>query len=785
MIRIGALVMLVGMLAMAPAAELPSRGPIREIVIKNLGRVPLDAGFVRSHVRSAEGQDLDPAQISRDLKDLLETRAFSYVSVELESAENGLRLVYVVQGRPRLASPVRILGNKKFSERTIRKHLELEPGDRVDDQILGTKAKKIEEAYREAGLPEAHVSWTITEEQSSPGFASVTFSIDEGEKVRLADFVFSGNVQLSSKLLEKAAREPQRERAFWWLRRKPRYDENEVEAARRAIQDAYLRRGFLDVVVKVREVSRDRRNNAVVHIAVEEGPIYRWGVIGIEGVTRFPSNEIMRLVGIKTGEIAVSAALEQSVQAIQDFYGMRGFARAVVKPLLDARPDEGVADVRLVVTEGDLIRIGNILIRGNTRTRDKVIRRELLVHPGEILDAVKARISERRLANLGYFSHVRRYTLGTAEPDREDLVFEVEEKSTGQFMVGAGFSSVENFMAYVELAQGNFDLLNWPHLTGGGQKLKVRTQIGSRSKNYELSFVEPWLFDRKLSFGVDLYRRDVKYGDYELERTGVALTLGKALPGPNRLNVSYSLERSLIKDVADTNEYIYAEAYARTPGETYYFQSEEKRTMSELRVTLLHDTRDNPFIPTRGNRTAVFAAVAGGPLGFDTDIYRLGLRTSQYVRLWLGHVLSLRMRYEIVDSYGDTDEVPLSERLFVGGGQTIRGFDYRDVGPKVLPAYAPLSGRYRPAGGQSLATANVEYIIPIISGIRLAAFYDTGNVWRDPYELDLSGLAASAGIGIRFDIPGFPIRVDRAWAVRRDDELTDLDPWVVWIGYEY
>jgi translocation and assembly module TamA len=181
----------------------------------------------------------------------------------------------------------------------------------------------------------------------------------------------------------------------------------------------------------------------------------------------------------------------------------------------------------------------------------------------------------------------------------------------------------------------------------------------------------------------------------------------------------------------------------------------------------------------------VFASVAGGVFGFDTDIYGLGARGAFYTPLWWGHVLSVKSQYEIVDAYGGTDTVPINERLFAGGGRTIRGFGYRDVGPKVVPADDPSGGYYRPVGGQSLAVANIEYTIPVVEGVRLAAFYDIGGVWREPFEFNSDNLASGAGIGLRLDMPGFPIRIDRAWAVEADDDLTDSDDWVIWIGYDY
>ena len=218
----------------------------------------------------------------------------------------------------------------------------------------------------------------------------------------------------------------------------------------------------------------------------------------------------------------------------------------------------------------------------------------------------------------------------------------------------------------------------------------------------------------------------------------------------------------------------------------HFFVDEADTVESSLRLTLTHDTRDNPFVPTRGDKVSVFGNLSGGPLGFDTDTYGLGLNGKRYVSLWWGHVLSLRYRYEVVDEYGSTDLMPIGSRLFLGGGRTLRGFDYRDVGPKVQRAdLLEGSDSYRPVGGRSLALAGAEYAVPIVTNFRLATFYDTGNVWWDAYELELDDFASSWGVGLRLDIPGFPIRVDRAWVIEKDDDLTDEDAWTIWIGYDY
>jgi len=757
------------------AATAPPVAGIR-VVTQGPGRI--DESFVRSHIGCKTGEELDRNRLSRDVKDLLATGAFTDVSVEAESTDEGVRLVYTVQGKLTLAERPDVSGVSFVRERQIRKLTRLRVGDLFDEHDLASHAARIREDYRAKFYPGVDVKWKTEIIDRDEGLARVTFEVDEGDKDRVRRVRFSGNEVVSSRDLWQSV-EP---RKWWnpvrWFKRR-RYDTEELEVARVAALDVYLDRGYLDAEVGLAELEHDDKDRLTAVFNVKEGRLYHFGKIELAGVDKFPENEVRRLVGAKQGEAASAAVLRKTIENVEGYYGARGHIEARVAPDLDANPDTGIVDVRLPVTEGELFRVRNIRVRGNDRTRDKVIRREILVYPGDVYNTRRVSRSERIINNLGFFSRVRTYPADTPEPGRKDLIIDVEEKRTGQFMIGAGFSSVDKLIGFAELSQGNFDIAGWPYFMGAGQKLKLRAQVGETRKVYELSFVEPWFLDRRVSLGFDLYRSEVNYTDYNVQRTGGAVAVGRSLPGANRANLRYRLERVVLSGLGDTNDYV----YVGSPEEEYVFEDEEDRVESSLTLTLTHDTRNNPFVPSRGTVGKLFGSVSGGPLGFDTDIYSVGASLTQYVPLWWGHVLSFRGRYEVVEPYGDTGEVPLADRLFLGGGRTLRGFDWRDVGPKVVPVSG--IGAYRAVGGSSLAFASAEYAVPVVEGIRLAAFYDTGNVWREPYVLDTDHLASSAGVGVRVDLPGFPIRVDRAWVLEKDHEITQEDPWVVWIGYDY
>ncbi len=756
-------------------AQNPEAPLVRELQVVNLGAGKVDDSYVVAHIGSGIDAALDRNLIAQDIKKLLATGRFTDVLVEIEPMDDGLRLTYSVRNKFRLAQAIEVRGSKHFGEKRLREMLSLYPGDLVDMQILQVRGQNVVTEYGVDYFSDCKLKWDIIETDHDHGFARVVLDVDEGKRLKVKHVVIEGNNQVSTGDLRSIIKR----RSWWdprWLFRKKKYTSDELDMMQVTIRDYYLNAGFMDVVVNKPILSTDDRE-LQVQVSVVEGDQYRIGDISIDGITLFPEEDLTSLMFLKKGGIAASARMDQFQMVLRDYYGGRGYINTDVRLVLEPDSKSGVVDINYQITEGALIRIRNIKIEGNTRTKDKVIRRELLVYPGDIYNEVKVRRSRLICSNLGFFSSVRVRPLSTPLADYKDLVLDVEEKPTGNLMMGAGFSSIDKIMGFLELSQGNFDITNWRHPTGGGQKLKLRAQFGSEREIYEVSFVEPWFFDRKLSLGVDLYRTEVSSSDYEVERTGGAISLAKKLPGPNRIRFRYELEK--VSSITDTNTYYFIES-----GEEADF-IEEARVQSTLSISIIHNTCNNPFAPTKGMRASIHGSLSGGPLGFDADIYTLGVKAAQFFPLWFGHVFSLRGRCEVVDTFGNTDEVPYSERLFLGGGRTIRGFDYRDIGPKVLPEPHSSEGLYKAYGGNTLLYGSASYTVPVVPGVRVALFYDIGNVWRDVYEFSGHNLASSVGTGLRLDMPGFPIRLDRAWVLEKDHEITNEDKWAIWIGHDF
>lgn len=765
---------------------------IKQIDVVARGIKIIDREFVLANLSVREGEDISQPAISRDVKTLMATGRFSFIDTELKETTGGegYILTYIVSLKPKLEKPVTVIGAKEMGEKKVRKWLELEIGDYVDDAVMSLRTRKVLDEYHNSYYCGTKVTWQIDVNEST-GFATVAVTVKEGQRASLRKVEFEGNTyvppgrwdrfvsalshkkavsekSVPSEDLEDAVR-PHLWHIFSFITKRGIYNPDDLESDRTILQMLYQNRGYLDARIGEPELSFYAPRKLKAVFPISEGNQYRIGNMSIRGAALFAESNLWSSVAIKSGGIASLGAINHAADAIRDYYQSRGYIRTVVRPQLNPRFKDPIVDIQFDVVESSLIHVRYIDIRGNTRTKDIVIRRELKVYPGEVYNQVQVRRGERILQNLGFFSKVTSYPRETIDPAKDDLVYEVEETRTGQFSIGAGYSSIDELMGFAEISQGNFDLFNWPYFTGAGQKLRLRTQLGEKREDYEISFVEPWFLGRKLSLGVDLY--DTKLSNlsdyYDQQTLGSAVTLGKPLDWFffQRVNLRYSLERITIFDVAAN-------------AANMIKKEEGSRNVSTLKPSLVHDSRDNVFIPTHGNKTVFSARLSGGPLGADTDVYGFEGETTSYLPVIFDHVFSLRLWAAVVEEYGNDDDVPLFDRLFLGGPRTLRGFKYRYVGP------------YQdgdPIGGKTAGLGSIEYTIPVVPKLfRVAGFYDIGNVWLDAFDFDVLHYCSDIGIGVRFDIPGFPIRIDYAWPLKISGDVERTSArFNFWLGYGF
>ena len=765
------------------AEETPN---VSAIAILNRGPVPVQEHQVLAYLsEDYVGRPLDAGQVSQDIRALLKTKFYSYVGSTAEPQPDGtVKLVFIVEGRYRLQSPIDVTGQDFFSRARIRKFSNLKAGDAIDATILETAAARVRAEYTSRRFPDAKVTPVLLPIPDSPGYAAARLEINEGPRVKIPLIKFDGNTVIPDRLLRRHTQQ-----APWWepytcFFKNKHLDRYDLELVRSDARAQYADLGYLDAAVSepiIAETNGVRR----IRYTVTEGTRYSIGDIAIQGARLFPEATLLKTLRIRSGDIASKSAMDEATKALRDFYGARGYVDTTVR--LATTPDsarEGIVNLRFTVHEGSLLYVRSIQIQGNTVTKDKVIRREIPLDPGDIYNDVASERGDRRLENLGYFSSVRHYDLATDDPAFRDIVYEVDEKSTGQLLVGAGFSSVDHLIGFAEIAQNNFDLFNWGHFTGGGQKARLGLQASSDYTDAEVSFTEPWFLDRyisRLALNVDAFLRNHSYHEYDERRYGASVGVSRHVPWVGRLGLSLTAEKVELDDIIE-GDYVYADDSSRT---YRYTDENDDYFLGSLKLSWVYDTRDRPMVPTRGTRATASASYFGEALGSDVEMYSVNAQLRHYIPVIYSHVLSFQLRADSVDTFDSDDTVPISSRYFLGGGRNVRGFRNRAIGPKVVPAEGSADTvRYRPVGGQTRVNASVEYSIPIFKYLRFGAFYDIGNVWEDAFDADFSEYASSYGLGLRLDFPGFPIRFDYAFPLEKDDDLTRTRRWVFWVGFD-
>lgn len=758
---------------------------VQEVRVERRGGGLVDESAVRAFTSVQPGDELSRGALARDVRALEQSGRFAYVATDLEDAPGGVILTYVVRGKPRIRM-IRVEGADEIGNAKVRELLELGPGDLVDNAAVAFKAVKVREHYAKKYFPYADLKWKINTDEKD-GTADLLITVHEGKRAKITHIRFPGDIPDPGRF-QRAMRSvfpwfykrppvtahemrrvmKQRQANMWsWLSSAGTYKPDELDGDTEVVRRLLMDRGYLDAKVGEPQVTPGRRGRINVTVPVNEGAQYHFGQINVTGPKEFPASEIADQIKSRPGDLASLISVERAQQAVRDFYGSRGYIRSNVKSVVEPRAGEQVVDLNIAVgDEGDIAHVRDVHIRGNTRTKDKVIRREVSVLPGDTYNQVKARTSEARLRNLNYFDFVSVTPEDTPIRDEFDLGIEVTERPTGQFLVGAGFSSIDKLMGFVELSQGNFDLFNWPPV-GGGQKLRLRGTVGTRRDDVELSFTEPWLMDRRLALNVNLFYRNRSYFSsiYDQRNVGGNIGIGVPLTTFSRLNISYDLEQIQIRDV-DTN------------ASPFFLEQEGSYMKSAMDVAVVRDSRDSSLIASRGSRSSISGMWAGGPLGGDVDVYSLEAQNSTFIPVWFDHVLNLRAWTSVVEPHGDMDEVPIFERLFMGGASTLRGFKYRKVGPK--------DENREPVGGETAWYATAEYTVPIFERLRFATFYDIGYVYEKSFDWDFSTYNSDWGIGVRIDIPGFPLRLDYAWPLEKDpDDTRKAGRFQFNIGYQF
>src|SRR5437867_5979777 len=725
----------------APAAPI-----IRSIEVQYTGAQAVSKERILAQIRTKVGQLYSNEIVQDDIKALYRTGYIRNVRIFAQPQGDGVKVIVAVQTRG-IVREIEITGAERIKPKRLRKEMKVRLNQAVDEQQLEEARQKIIEVYQGHGFNDVSVQFRVDPIDEKRGTARVVYTVNEGVKGAVRQVHFEGNAHFSEKVLRKQMK-TRGKTLIYFLDKSGRFDEVQLEQDLDKVREFYQNHGYIDVEVKNVRRERTEKGPMIITIVIAEGPQYHVRKLTVTGYQHAREDRIRALLKMKEGSVYSPKQLRDDAKAVADAYGSGGYVDLVILPE-GAPAGPALIDVTYKIQEGDRSFVNRINIEGNTRTKDKVIRREVLVAPGDVFNTVRVDVTKKRLENLGYFAKVETYPEETDIPGRKDLTILLQEKRTGSLSFGGGFSTVDKLVGFAELTQGNFDLFNWPSFTGGGQKFRLRIQYGTQRRDFILTLTEPYFLDRRLSLTGQLFYTEANYlsADYDQRNYGFMFELRKPINSYMYLTLGYTLQDVDIFNVA-----------ASAPD---FIQSQEGSFVeSKLFSSIVVDSRDNALLSHRGQRITFSPMIAGGFLGGDTQIYGLDLEGSQYFHLSKDLILLINGEIATVNQWGNGTDVPIFERLFLGGSNNLRGFPFREVGPQ--------DSNGEPTGGKSMARSTVELTFPIIEKARGAIFYDTGFVNDSQWSFGFNHIASDIGVGLRLDLPIGPLRLDHGYPIQRD-----------------
>lgn len=714
---------------------------------------------VLSKIKARKGDVVTDPAFRGDVDRLLESGFYDNVEVSLEELPGTtdargvprVRVIFRVKDRP-IIRRIDFKGNRKLPESKFRDDLASKVDEPYDRFKAAQDVSKILSVYHEEGyLDAAAESYTSLDPRTNK--LILTFFLTDGQKVTVKEIRVEGASALSAKKVRKTLKNTKRKKVF----KEDTYAEDVA-----AVVEAYRNRGFLEVAVddSQREFTSER-DRVSLTLRINEGRRYTVGGIAFQGATLYTDQELKKAVVLVPGKLYDQSKMDESLRNLHDRYADKGYLRAEVTPQTQTQPlDAGRGNVDLLfsIVESSVVYVDRIFVDGNTYTKEKVIRREVLLKTGDVFSAIKMRRTVEKLHNLGFLEDVQVDVQQPRSPDQADVVFSVKEGKPGMLSAGAGFSSLDGLVGTLQIQHMN--------LFGTGQKANIMWEFGRKRQNYELGWTEPWFLDKPMSFGVDLFDtvRTLPFqGDsfaYKKGNRGFGLRLGPRLSDQLSLIENFNYERVRIFDIQPA----FVPDGVKPDTEVIAAADDIK---SAFTTGVVYDTRDYVFDASRGGRHSATLEYAGGPFGGDLNFVKPELSAARYFPTFWRFVFSLSARGALIrKTRKGEDPVSFSELFRIGGVDTVRGYETGDVGVD---------------GGRVYTVFNAEYKFPIVSEnkrtiLQGAFFADVGGCWADPGDINMAigshpgQMNSGVGFGIRFKTPVFPIRLDWGWGLNRQPD---------------
>lgn len=713
---------------------------VTQIEVK--GNKSVSSNTIVSKMKTRIGSLYQETIISDDLKRLYLLGYFSDIKIDTEDYRDGLKVIVEVVERP-LIDSIYFSGLKRITMKDdkVKEQLKSKENRYLDYPSLSEDVEALKKMYEKKGYSQVEIDYTVDIDKDT-NKAKVEFKVTEGKKIKIKNILVEGNKSFSRRRILRLMKT----KRAWLLNPGILKEEVLTEDIER-IKSFYRKHGFTDVAADYEITKSSTKGRLLfIKIVIQEGKKYLVGNVTISGNKDIEKSTILfKLKECVPGAVFSQEGLRDDIMSVQGLYFDRGYISCQVNESTYVNPYTGRVDITYDIMENEVAYVDKVKLRGNVKTKDMVIRRELRIYPGDRFSGEKLRRTKERLQNLGFFEEVSYDTEETEVPNRKNLVVEVKETKTGAFSFGGGYSTVDEFVGFVEIEQKNFDWRNFPYFTGAGQDLRLRASFGTLSEGFDLSFTEPWLFDYPISFGFDIYKRkherdpDVGYG-YDEDVTGGDIRLGKEISEYVTASLKYRIDEIDITNISDDATDDLKKEYG-------------ENTISSLTQGLTFDSRDNIFDTKKGDLLTGSFEWAGGAIGGDKDFWKFYGRASHYFPMPRNSALELRARVGTGDSYSNSEQIPIYERFFAGGANTVRGYEERQIGPIDSSSKDPL-------GGESMLIGNIEYTYPLVDFLKVAVFYDTGNVWAKLNDIGSGGFKSSIGLGLRVKTPIGPIMLD-------------------------
>ena len=701
------------------------------VKINITGNERIDTGFIMNNIKTKENDPYNLDKIREDMKNIYKTGFFNDVQIDVQDTEKGKVVTFVVIERVPIKA-IFISGNKKIKTNDIKDKLKVRTGTVLNIEKIKESIDEIKKHYASKGYYAVKLSYEI--DYGDTYEATIKFFVDEPEKAYVKKITFIGNKMFKKSQIEGYMRTKEKGMLSWFTG-SGILDEDTLEEDRKNIEAFYSDNGYVrtKVGIPVVKISDDKKSIEIT-LPIEEGSIYKIGTFEFTGDVLLSREEFLSLIKGKPGNTFRSSIFHKDVLTIADIYQDKGYAFCDISPLTSIDDDTQKVNIVFNITKGNEIFFNRINILGNTRTRDKVVRRELRFAEGDRFSLTSINKSKKRLKNTTFFKETDFKIVKTDEPDKVNVDITVQERQTGSLSIGVGFSTYEKVILSGTIAQANF--------LGTGRNLSLTAAISSITQEFRFSYLEPYVFDSNFAAGFSAFNYKRIMDTYDYRKQGGSLTLIRPLTDDIKGSIRYRLENTEVENIDAT-------------ASNYIIQQAGTKLTSSFTFALSKNTIDDVLNPHIGVNTEASLEVAGGPFGGDNNFYRVIVFYGQYIPagFWDSEFF-IKGTAGTIRPYSGS-RVPVYENFYVGGINTMRGFKYGEAGPKDSDGEV--------IGGRNALYFNTEWIFPIYkpAGLKGVLFYDAGAGFDDSKGFMLQEyIKAAAGFGIRWFSPMGPIRIE-------------------------